>query len=182
MRQRHVLDAERHDGSENGQKQQLADDAGRKYREPRKRLKSRPDSKPMQPSATNCTAVRASTSWKRENFETNTMCTANKTAHSSVITSPKPMFMPPDWTDTSQIPTKASTAAPMLNTVGRLWATIHHKKGTITQYVAVRNALMPGVVCSKPTVCVQNARKSARPSTVPASTILPLNALANTLP
>ena len=65
----------------------------------------------------------------------------------------------------------------MLNTVGRLWATIHHKKGTITQYVAVRNALMPGVVCSKPTVCVQNARKSAKPSTVPASTILPLNAL-----
>ena len=104
------------------------------------------------------------------------MCTANKTAHSSVITSPKPIVMPPDWTDTSQIPTKASTAAPILNTVGRLWATIHHKKGTITQYVAVRNALMPGVVCSKPTVCVQNARKSARPSTVPASTILPLNA------
>ena len=38
------------------------------------------------------------------------MCTANKTAHSSVITSPKPIVMPPDWTDTSQIPTKASTA------------------------------------------------------------------------
>ena len=72
------------------------------------------------------------------------------------------MVMPP-CTDTSQMPTSASTAAPMLNTVGRRCATIHHRKGTITQYVAVKNALMPGVVCSRPMVCVQNAMKSAKP-------------------
>ena len=87
------------------------------------------------------------------------------------------MVMPPLCTDTSQMPTSASTAAPMLNTVGRRCATIHHRKGTITQYVAVKNALMPGVVCSRPMVCVQNAMKSAKPSAAPASSMRPENAL-----
>lgn len=96
MRQRYVLYAERHNGGEDRQEQQLADDIGVNAANPGNVSKAAPDSRPMQPSATNCTAVRASTSWKRENFETNTMCTANKTAHSSVITSPKPMVMPPD--------------------------------------------------------------------------------------
>ena len=35
--------------------------------------------------------------------------------------------------DTSQMPATASTAAPTLNTVGRLRATTHHRNGTMTQ-------------------------------------------------
>ena len=69
--------------------------------------------------------------------------------------------------DTSQMPATASTAAPMLKTVGRLCAMAHHKKGTMTQYVAVRKALMPGVVCCRPMVCVRNAEKSNTPSRTP---------------
>ena len=40
MRQRHVLDAECHNGGEDRQEQQLADDIGRERRKPRERLKS----------------------------------------------------------------------------------------------------------------------------------------------
>ena len=47
-----------------------------------------PNTKPRQPSATNCTAVSASTSWKRDSFDTSTMCTANSSAHRSVMASP----------------------------------------------------------------------------------------------
>ena len=39
----------------------------------------------------------------------------------------------------------------------------HQANGTSTQYVAVRNALMPGVVCLSPTVCSQKAVKSSTP-------------------
>ena len=50
------------------------------------------------------------------------------------------------FTETSQMPTTAMHAAPTLHREGCLRATTHHAKGTMTQYVAVRNALMPGVV------------------------------------
>ena len=77
------------------------------------------------------------------------MCTANMMAPSSVSPSPMPNVSPESelLTETSQMPTRASRAVVTLMSVGRRRATIHQMNGTITQYVAVRNALMPGVVC-----------------------------------
>ena len=69
--------------------------------------------------------------------------------------------------DTSPMPSTAITAASRLNAVGRLRARTHHANGTITQYVAVRNAFLPGVVLSSPMVCTQNARKHSTPKTSP---------------
>ena len=59
-------------------------------------------------------------------------------------------------------------AAPILKKEGRLRIRTHQANGTTTQYVAVRNALMPGVVCCRPTVCARNAEKSNTASTMPA--------------
>ena len=58
---------------------------------------------------------------------------AKNTAHSRVMRSPKPMVRVPAATDTSPMPATHSTAAPTLATVGRLRATAHSMKGTMTQ-------------------------------------------------
>ena len=65
------------------------------------------------------------------------------------------------------MPATATTAAIRLNAVGRLRATTHQANGTMTQYVAVRKAFLPGVVLSSPTVCTQKAKKHIAPSTRP---------------
>ena len=113
----------------------------------------------------NWNTVKTSASHFCANFEMATMCAANATAQPSVIASPKPMesVSPDELTDTSQMPHTATTAATILNAVGRLRAMSHQANGTSTQYVAVRNALMPGVVYLSPTVCSQKAVKSSTP-------------------
>ena len=75
--------------------------------------KHAPITQPSTPSVRNWNTVSTSTSCFRANFDTNTMCTANSRAPRSVMHSPKPMVnaAPVPVTDTSQIPTTASTAA-----------------------------------------------------------------------
>ena len=104
--------------------------------------------------------MSTSTSLFSENFDTYTMCTANSSADTSVMASPKPMDSSESEpeSDTSPIPPTAMTEATRLNAVGRLRAMAHQANGTMTQYVAVRKAFLPGVVWSSPMVCTQNAR------------------------
>ena len=61
------------------------------------------------------------------------ICAAKKTAHRSVMASPNSKASEPAVSDTSPMPVMQRAAAPTLAKVGRLPATIHSMKGTMTQ-------------------------------------------------
>ena len=68
---------------------------------------------------------------------------------------------------TSPTPTMARRAASTLPPSGRRRVTTQLMNGVITQYVAVRKALRPGVVSSRPMFCTTNAAPDARPRIAP---------------
>ena len=86
-------------------------------------------------------------SWELVNLPTNTIWRAKNTAERSVSHSPGPsegrMSSPSEM---SAIPAMLRTAAARLDAPGRLRTTAQLRNGTSTQYVAVRKALLPGVV------------------------------------
>ena len=57
--------------------------------------------------------------------------------------------------DTSPTPATQSTAAMMLYRSGLIFTTAHVRKGTSTQYTAVKNAFLEGVVRARPKVCTE---------------------------
>ncbi len=61
------------------------------------------------------------------------ICAAKKTAHRSVMASPNSKERELVVSDTSPMPTMHIPAAPTLARVGRLPATTHSMKGTMTQ-------------------------------------------------
>lgn len=135
--------------------------------------KKPPTQRPYSPSKINWNTVRDSTSWVLEKRDTNTIWMAKRSAQSCVSASPIPMEndSPEVLTATNHMPITATTAAPTLHNDGRLCAIAHQANGTITQYVAVRKALIPGVVCCSPTVWAKNAEKSKKARTAPSPTI-----------
>ena len=57
--------------------------------------------------------------------------------------------------DTSPTPVTHSRAAAMLYRSGRSFTTAQVRKGTITQYTAVKKAFLEGVVRARPKVCTE---------------------------
>ena len=71
------------------------------------------------------------------------------------------------FSDTSPTPVTHRTAARMLYPSGRSRTTAQVRKGTMTQYTAVRNAFFEGVVRARPKVWRLYARNSIPPMTAP---------------
>ena len=124
-------------------------------------------------ASANITVVMTMASCARPKRPTATMLSAKNRDDTSVTTSPNPRPKPRSLESARKpTPVRHRSAATTLLAPGRLRRNAQFKNGTITQYVAVRNALRPGVVPARPTFWMMNAMASGRPITTPASTWL----------
>ncbi len=95
-----------------------------------------------------------------------TMWQANSMPPASDSMSPSPMVKSA-VSDTRPMPAMHTNAAIILKISGLRRDTIQNKNGTMTQYMAVKNAFLPGVVVSIPAVWSEKARKRKTPITAP---------------
>ena len=127
------------------------------------------------------------TSWAAEKRETATMCSAYSTAAASVSSSPELSENERSSPSESRpTPRMANAAATRLVPPGRRLATAQLMKGTMTQYVAVRKAFLPGVMVVSPMFWMRKAVPESTPRTEPARRWLPsrlrLRVLLNSAP
>lgn len=108
-----------------------------------------PHAMPMRPATMNWIAESMSASRPSERRADTAICKPRKKAEASMIASPIPKVSetsPAPENEMKPMPARASNAAAMLQRVGRCFEIAHAMKGTMMEYVPVRNVPFDAVV------------------------------------